>query len=549
MQSPTLNQYAMNAGEGQHSYVKNSIYQITTQEYNYYNALGLPGDFHGRLLPKSSLHFAYCSWSLHWLTEAPATALNKGATMYSGNRKKDDQVYDAYLCQFGKDLGSFLDARAQELMNGGLMALLIPTVPSFCDPQTEYTLTCYLNLMGSCLIDMAKKTIIDNNNNYSIERFEILYNTRKHSLPSTVRERVAFFRAVIEKLIGDHFGSEIINEFFDLYTKKYAASSVLVNSDNDKTHVTLRGVEDIVADSIIEEEIAKKLDVSSINSFHIADYGCATGHNSFPAIKIITQAITRKISEIASHDHEFFVYFNDNVTNDFNTLFRSLPKNNYYHALGLPGDFHGRLLPKSSLHFAYCSWSLHWLTEAPTTVLNKGATMYSGNRKDQVYDAYLSQFGKDLCSFLDARAQELMSGGLMALLIPTVPNFWDPQTEYTLTSDLNLLGSCLVDMSNKGIIDEAKVDTFNLPYYFATPEELKTIINNNNNYGIERFEILKNPRMPMVTEKLIGDHFGSEIIDALFDLYLKKLAASSVLVNTGNDRTLVTLVVLKRETN
>ncbi|KAK4485112.1 hypothetical protein RD792_007722 [Penstemon davidsonii] len=247
------------------------------------------------------------------------------------------------------------------------------------------------------------------------------------------------------------------------------------------------------------------------------------------------------------------------MTNDFNTLFRSLPKNNYYHALGLPGDFHGRLLPKSSLHFAYCSWSLHWLTEAPTTALNKGAAMYSGNRKDQVYDAYLCQFGKDLGSFLDARAQELMSGGLMTLLLPTVPSFWDPQTEYTLTSDLNLLASCLVDMAIKGIIDEAKVDTFNLPYYFATPEELKTIIDNNNNYSIERFEILKNPRMPsvnvraafyrVVTEKLIGDHFGSEIIDELFDIYLKKLAASSVLVNTSNDKTLVTLVVLKRKAN
>ncbi|KAK4485113.1 hypothetical protein RD792_007723 [Penstemon davidsonii] len=317
-----------------------------------------------------------------------------------------------------------------------------------------------------------------------------------------------------------------------------------------------------VAKSIIEEEIAKKLDVSSINSFRIADYGCATGHNSFPAIKIITQAITRKISGLASHDHEFSVYFNDNVTNDFNTLFRSLPKNNYYNALGLPGDFHGRLLPKSSLHFAYCSWSLHWLTEAPATALNNGATMYSGNIKDQVYDAYLYQFGKDLGSFLDARAHELVSGGLMTLLIPTVPSFWDPQTEYTLITEINLLGSCLMDMAKEGIIDEAKVDAFKTPLYFATPEELKTIIDNNNNYSIERFEILNNPgkhTLPSVSdraafyraviEKLIGDHFGTEIIDEFFNRYMKKLAASSVLVNSGNDKSHVTLVVLKRKAN
>ncbi|KAK4485114.1 hypothetical protein RD792_007724, partial [Penstemon davidsonii] len=139
-------------------------------------------------------------------------------------------------------------------------------------------------------------------------------------------------------------------------------------------------------------------------------------------------------------------------------------------------------------------------------------------------------------SFLDARAQELVNGGLMALLIPTVPSFWDPQTEYTLTCYLNLMGSCLIDMAKKGIIDEAKADAFNLPYYLATPEELKTIIDNNNNYSIERLEILNNPgkhTLPSVSaraaffragmEKLIGDHFGSEIIEEFFDLLWKAL--------------------------
>ncbi|KAL3812802.1 hypothetical protein ACJIZ3_014070 [Penstemon smallii] len=348
--------------------------------------------------------------------------------------------------------------------------------------------------------------------------------------------------------------------------KQYAMNSGEGQHSYVKNSSYQRGVVD-VAKSIIEEEIAKKLDkqvVSCMNSFCIADYGCSTGHNSFPVMKIITQAITKKISTEADSKNEFFVFFNDNVTNDFNTLFRSLsvlPEyNSYYNAVGLPGDFHNRLLPKSSLHFAYCAWSLHWLKEAPTTISNKGALLYSGNRKDQVYDAYLYQFSKDLGSFLDARAHELVNGGLMTLIIPTVPSFWDPQKEYTLTCDVNLVGSCIIDMAKKGIIDEAKVDAFNLPFYLATPEELKTIIDNNNNYSIERLEILNNPGMhtlPSVSaraaffravmEKLIADQFGSEIIDELFDRYMKKLAASLILVNSDNNKTTITLIVLKRK--
>ncbi|KAL3831078.1 hypothetical protein ACJIZ3_019880 [Penstemon smallii] len=325
-----------------------------------------------------------------------------------------------------------------------------------------------------------------------------------------------------------------------------------------------RGVVD-VAKPIIEEEIAKKLDVENLSSFHLADYGCSTGHNSFPAMQIIIEAITKKIEQTSIKVPEFFVFFNDNITNDFNTLFGSVSPEDHYHVIGLPGSFHNQLLPKSSLHFGYSSWSLQWLSEVPkelsdckSPAWNKGAIFYSGDKKDKVYEAYLNQYAKGLGSFLDARAQELVSGGMLALLIPAAPTFWDPQTEYTLISDLNLMGSCLVDMVKKGIIDEAKVDEFNLPYYFATPEQLKGIIENNNKYSIERLEILNNPgkhTLPNVTgraaffravhEKLLGDHFGSVIIDELFDRYMKKLSASSLFVNSANDKSLVTLIVLK----
>ncbi|KAK7849230.1 putative s-adenosylmethionine-dependent methyltransferase [Quercus suber] len=56
------------------------------------------------------------------------------------------------------------------------------------------------------------------------------------------------------------------------------------------------------------------------------------------------------------------VFFNDQFSNDFNTLFISLPPNRQYFAAGVPGSFYGRLFPKASLHFIHSSYALQWLS-------------------------------------------------------------------------------------------------------------------------------------------------------------------------------------------
>ncbi|KAL0430216.1 UNVERIFIED_CONTAM: Loganic acid O-methyltransferase [Sesamum radiatum] len=104
-----------------------------------------------------------------------------------------------------------------------------------------------------------------------------------------------------------------------------------------------------VAKPIIEEEIARKLDIkrlspTSPNGFRLADFGCSTDHNSFLAMQIVTQAIYGKHAS------------------------------SNYNAIGVPGDFHGRLLPESSLQFSYSnSWALHWLSEVPKAVAESGS--------------------------------------------------------------------------------------------------------------------------------------------------------------------------------
>ncbi|KAK4409670.1 Loganic acid O-methyltransferase [Sesamum angolense] len=293
------------------------------------------------------------------------------------------------------------------------------------------------------------------------------------------------------------------------------------------------GVVDI-AKPIIEDEIARKLDIKNLSStspncFWVADFGCSTGHNSFPAMQFVTQAIYQKHASsglITPKVPELFVVFNDVLTNDFNTLFSSLPLYRNYNAIGVPGDFHCRLLPESSTLL---------------TLLGHSTGLRGCQRRWRKVSSGDGEW----------RANGPSNSCSSCLL--------EPETEYTLPSDVSLLGSCLMDMAKKGRFSEAKVDSFNLPFYFTTRKELKAILERSHSFSLERLEILNNPgkhTLPTVEaraacfravhEGLLTNHFGSEIIDELFHMYAEKLAASPVFSNPNNDKSIVILAVLKR---
>ena len=186
----------------------------------------------------------------------------------------------------------------------------------------------------------------------------------------------------------------------------------------------------------------------------MADLGCSTGPNTFISVQNIIEAIKLQYISTGVHTEilEFMVFFNDHVSNDFNTLFKSFPPNKQYIAAGVPGSFHGRLFPKESLHFIHSSFALQWLSKAPMEVMdegspawNKGRIFYA-NAQKEVVEAYATQFAKDIDSFLFARAQELVVGGLLALFIPAIPDVMSNSDTF-IGTELDLLGSCLMDMA------------------------------------------------------------------------------------------------------
>lgn len=113
----------------------------------------------------------------------------------------------------------------------------------------------------------------------------------------------------------------------------------------------------------------------------------------------------------------------------------------------------------------------------------------------------------------------------------------------------------------QGLVDEVKVDFFNLPIYFTFPNQLQALLKRNEHLNIERMEMLNipgkhvlfpNPRaialyLRAAFEGLLEKQFGSVIMDELFDRYAQKLEESSFLFNPENQDMIVIFVLLKRK--
>jgi len=219
-----------------------------------------------------------------------------------------------------------------------------------------------------------------------------------------------------------------------------------------------------VEESKIKEEIQKKLDVKTLASasnmiIRIADLGCATGPNTFMNAHNVVEAIKDKYQSQCPNTEtkpEFHVFFNDLPSNDFNTLFTSLPQDRSYFASGVPGSFYNRLFPKSTIHFAHTTLALHFLSKSPEVLQemnspawNKGRIHHSGASKE-VVDAYANQFAEDVGKFLDARAMELVPGGMLVIVMPGVPSGM-PYSEVINGMLFDCMGSILMDLSKEVI--------------------------------------------------------------------------------------------------
>ena len=240
-----------------------------------------------------------------------------------------------------------------------------------------------------------------------------------------------------------------------------------------------------MARPVTEEAITKLYCSTFPAKLAIADLGCSSGPNTLLVVTQLIMTVEKLRRKLSLKSPEYVVFLNDLPGNDFNNIFQSLLPD-FQQKLttkigagtgpcflsAVPGSFYGRLFPANSLHFVHSSYSLQWLSQLPEGLENnKGNIHMACSSPANVIRAYYEQFQKDFGYFLKCRSEELVDGGRMVL------TFLGRSSQEPFSKGCpyiwSLLAVALNDMVLEGIIEEEKLDSFNIPQYTPSPEEVK----------------------------------------------------------------------------
>ncbi|PIA46661.1 hypothetical protein AQUCO_01500302v1 [Aquilegia coerulea] len=311
------------------------------------------------------------------------------------------------------------------------------------------------------------------------------------------------------------------------------------------------------AKPFIEETIVQLYCKTFPQCLTIADLGCSSGPNSLFIISEILKAINAVCPKLGRSPPEFQVFLNDLPENDFNTVFKSTP--HFYEKFtsdngqefgpcfvaGVPGSFYNRLFPTKTLDFVHSSCGLHWLSQVPQGIdNNKGNVYLARTSPSNVYEAYSEQFNRDFSVFLSMRSKEMIVGGCMVITVIGRRNLDLPSKDYRYY--LEVFSKTLRDMVSEGLIEEAKLNSFNLPYYTPSIKEVQTIIQSEGSFVLDRVETFDNDwdtsedyvnrdfvhdkiksgelvakGLRAVVEHIFVSHFGDSALEDLFCRYAK----------------------------
>ncbi|KAK1439163.1 hypothetical protein QVD17_04978 [Tagetes erecta] len=330
------------------------------------------------------------------------------------------------------------------------------------------------------------------------------------------------------------------------------------------TNSGLQGMGIMKTKGVIEQAVSDlcRSSVKFPKTLVMADLGCSLGPNTLLVGSMVIDAVAKTSLEMGFKSPQVQINLNDLPTNDFNTIFIALQdlqvnstNGNINHQpacyfTGVPGSFFGRLFPMKSLNFVHSSYSLQWLSQMPELEeINKGNIYLSSTSPESVSRAYFEQFQKDFIRFLRCRSEEVMAGGRMVLTVAGRTTD-DPRDEESnrLWRPFTM---ALQDMVYEGLVEEEKLDSFNLPQFTASPTEIMNLVKMEGSFEIDHLEIFylnwdawkgkKNMNDALsqlketeddgtvghgvakairaVIESLVANHFGEAILDDVFKRY------------------------------
>ncbi|KAF8772513.1 hypothetical protein HU200_005470 [Digitaria exilis] len=312
---------------------------------------------------------------------------------------------------------------------------------------------------------------------------------------------------------------------------------------------------------VLEKVVTDVYTALSPRTMVVADLGCSSGPNTLHFVSDVIRVTGDCCSRACRDPPELQFFLNDMPGNDFNSLFRSLDAQRKktaasmppHYVVGLPGSFYTRLFPERSVHFFHSSYSLMWLSQLPKELqvnskihLNEGNIYLRTTTSPSVVKMYQEQFQKDFLLFLKLRSKELVFGGQMLL------SFLGRKNNNVFDGDLNhvygLLGQALQSLVLEGIVEKARLDSFNLPIYGPSIDEVVAAVKQSEVYDINHIQLFESNWDPYddsegdfvgdtvqsginvskclraVMEPLLVRHFGEYILDELFERYAFNVA-------------------------
>ncbi|KAB2063063.1 hypothetical protein ES319_A10G192000v1 [Gossypium barbadense] len=143
---------------------------------------------------------------------------------------------------------------------------------------------------------------------------------------------------------------------------------------------------------------------------------------------------------------------------------------------------------------------------------NKGNIYMARSSPPSVFKAYADQFQKDFTNFLSMRSKEIMPQGCMVLTCIGRKNPNPSKEDY----GWELISKSLLDLFAEGVVKEADVDSFNLPYYTPCREDIAEIVEREGSFDIKRLQVFEANGSPVLSRE---EQLYNQDLD--FNVYLE----------------------------
>ncbi|KAL3720565.1 hypothetical protein ACJRO7_005389 [Eucalyptus globulus] len=256
----------------------------------------------------------------------------------------------------------------------------------------------------------------------------------------------------------------------------------------------------------------------------IADLSCASGPNTL--IFTYMSIIHNTCRQLGHSPSQFLMLPNDLPSNDFNTVFMSLPEfqKRMREENGL--DF-GPCYIAGSLHLVQSSTSLHWLSQF----------IFKGRVHGESSRGSLFEPIQDELLFISQVMIRRNGPGQRMVLAIRDRRMPDPSPDESCLL-WDYLGLAFQHLVSQGLVEEEKLHSYNTAYDDPYAEDVRAEVEREGSFELDLLEIIavswdgadgghNYKILTIVNEFMIIGHFGGQILDSLIKRFTDMAARAT----------------------